>query len=66
MTDTDDVRPARPHDPAARATGDEPPTGDTDRGHDQDRGTPGDTGGTVRKAEEEQQRQLAEGRESPG
>ncbi len=60
----DEGCPAVPTGPAVRATGDKPPLGDNDRAHDQDRdGAPEDA---AEKADDEQERQLAEGMESPG
>lgn len=63
MAESNEVRPAGLPDPQDRATGGQPPTGDPHRGHDQDGGAPEDT---AEKADEEQQRQLAAGQESPG
>jgi len=64
MTTSDDVRPAVREGAEDRGDGGAPMTGTTDHGHDQD---PGDTQGTAAdEAEREQERQLADGTESPG
>ncbi len=63
MAESDEVRPTALPNPQDRATGGQPPTGDTHREHDQDGGSPQDA---AEDADEEQQRQLAEGQESPG
>lgn len=66
MAANDKARPAEEKEAAERATGGAPVTGAPDRERDQDPRT-GDPGRTAAdEAEREQERQLAEGTESPG
>ncbi len=61
---TDDVRPATRGGAEDRGAGGTPPTGTLDQGRTQDAGAP--EGNAADDAEREQERQLAEGTESPG
>ncbi len=64
MAASDDVHPAARDDAEDREDGGAPPTGTPNQGRDQDPGAP--QGTTADEAEREQERQLAEGTESPG
>ena len=63
MTTSDDAHPAVREGTENRDDRGAPLTGATDHRPDQD---PGDTPGNAADAEREQERQLAEGTESPG